>query len=280
MLDTFSYGRVKRLNPESPAQLVNIDREEHRLGGAGNVAANVASLGGDVTLVARIGEDANGKIVAALCKEYGIRFESIVSKDVPTTTKSRIIETTYHQQLLRMDRETVSEITDGIAKKIFETVLGQLPSLIIVSDYRKGVVSESLVKALTATNVPIIADAKPGRIPFFKGALMIKPNYKEFFGQLGIPEENTDEAILAHGPALAKELDANLLITRSEKGASLVRKDGTVTHMPTEAREVFDVTGAGDTFIAAIAVAISEGRSLEEAAGFGNRASGIAVGKV
>jgi D-beta-D-heptose 7-phosphate kinase/D-beta-D-heptose 1-phosphate adenosyltransferase len=280
MLDQFLYGKVKRLNPESPSPLINIDREEHKLGGAANVAANVASLGGNAVLIGKIGKDSNGRIFSGLCESMGIRFDGIASDSEPTITKARIIEGTYGQQLLRMDYETIAHITDEVADRIFSLVQGHSPSLVIVSDYKKGVVIEKLARSLVASGIRVVADAKPGKIPHFENALLIKPNFKEFLGELGISEPNTDETIERYGPDLAKRLKTNLLVTRSEKGASLIHSDGSVVHMPTEALSVFDVTGAGDTFIAAVAVAITEGKSLEEAVRFGNRASGVAVGKV
>ena len=280
MLDKFSYGRVKRLNPESPAQLINIEREEYKLGGAANVAANIVSLGENAILVGRIGNDGHGLIFQNLCEKDGIRFEAIISEKAPTTTKARIIETTYHQQLIRMDHESILGIENTDITRVLSVVHEIKPDLIIISDYKKGFIDESLAKLLIETKIPVIADAKPGRLPWFRWAMLMKPNFKEFREQLGAEGENTDDFIEKYGAKLAHDLDTNLVITRSEHGASIVEKWGKIQHIPTEAQEVFDVTGAWDTYIAAMGIAIVNGKTITEAAQFGNKASGIVVGKV
>ena len=210
----------------------------------------------------------------------GFPFETIVSETEPTITKERIIETTYSQQLVRVDYERVGwEDTDCI--EYIRSIINVLsPDLIVISDYRKGLITKSLAEVIMSTGIPVLGDLKPGNLSWFRWALAIKPNFKEFQIQVGISGENTHAYIEMHGPALAYSLDTNLIITRSEHGVSVVLKNSEVYHMPILVQDVFDVTGAGDTFIAAMAVAICEGKTLLEAALFGNKASAIAVGKI
>ena len=280
MLDKFSYGRVNRLNPESPAPLIKIEREEYKLWGAANVAANIVSLGKRAVLVGRIGADEHGQIFQNLCREQGIDFEWISYSGNPTITKVRIIETTYHQQLVRMDHENIVAVQNAQILEILSIISHSPPDLIVISDYDKGLITQDFAKLLIATWISVIADAKPGRLGWFHGALIVKPNFKEFSEHLGIKWENTDIFIEAHGKWLAQLLETNLVITRSEHGASIIERWWEIQHIPTEAQDIFDVTGAGDTFIAAMAIALAEWETIADAARFGNRASGVVVGKV
>lgn len=280
MLDVFCYGRVKRLNPESPAPLILIEHEEYKLGGAANVAANIISLGGRAVLTGKIGADKNGEKLRHLCLAGALPFEALISETEPTITKERVIETTYHQQLIRIDYERIGQIGQDNVHQIESLIISTRPDIIVVSDYQKGLITEDIARVIMNSWAQILGDLKPGNLSWFHGAYVIKPNFKEFREQVGIVWENTDSFIETHGPWAARLLDTNLVITRSEHGVSVVMKDGTVHHMPTLAQDIFDVTGAGDTFIAAMAVALSEGKTLLEAAEFGNQASAVAVGQV
>ncbi|MDP2103550.1 MAG: PfkB family carbohydrate kinase [Candidatus Gracilibacteria bacterium] len=279
MLDKFTYGSVKRLNPEAPVPLVNIDREEYKLGGAANVAANIASLSQDVVLIGAIGDDINGRIFQGLCEENKIHLLPIKSTH-PTTTKQRFIESTYEQQLLRVDYEQRTSLSSGEENQIVQAIKTQKSGFIVISDYNKGIVTQKLIDNLTGEFDRILVDGKPANIRLFKGVYLIKPNFKEFCEMVGEKMDNTDAEVEKYGKKFAEDFGSNLVVTRGSKGATLVTKTGDVHHLHTQAQQVFDVTGAGDTFLATIAWALENGYPLIEAVKLGNKASGIVVGKV
>ena len=160
--------------------------------------------------------------------------------------------------MARIDYERIGNDDGKSTEHIRNIIKSVCPELIVVSDYQKGLITESLAQVIMESGIPVLADLKPGNMQWFRGIFAIKPNFKEFREQVGIAGENTDAFIEAHGPGLAISLDTNLIITRSEHGVSIVLKNSEVHHMPTAAQDVFDVTGAGDTFIAAMAVATAE----------------------
>ena len=283
MLDKYSYGSVKRLNPEWPNPLVNIDHEEYRLGGAANVAANIASLNGESELIGVLGEDNHGKKLHSLCKENNINLSPIINW-TPTITKQRIIETTYQQQLLRLDYEQKYTISQEYNEKIFNLIKNLHPQYIIFSDYNKWIINKELVdwvkKYAEDNNIKILVDAKPNNIKYFGGVYLIKPNFKEFRQMVGNEElPNTDEAIKEQWMKFVDIHKLNLVITRGDKWAILITKDGQFYSLPTQAQQVFDVTGAWDTFLSAITYALSQWKDLKSAVELGNKASWIVVGK-
>ncbi|MDD4151664.1 MAG: PfkB family carbohydrate kinase [Candidatus Gracilibacteria bacterium] len=283
MLDKFSYGEVKRLNPEGPNPLLNIIKEDFKLGGAANVAANISSLNGNCDLLGTIGNDLNGETFKNLLKENNINFFNLNS-NFKTITKQRFIENTYNQQMLRVDYEEKINLGKNDIEKIINQIKSNNYEIIIISDYNKGVFNEELFKQIQIIskdkNIKILIDSKPNHYSFIEDVFLLKPNFKEFSEIIGVNIDNTDENIENYGLNLAKNKKSNLVITRGSNGASLIELNGKITHLKTEARQVYDVTGAGDTFISAIASGLLTGYSLENSIILGNKASGIVVGKL
>ncbi len=267
MLDTYLKGEVSRISAEAPSPILKVDNEYNLLGGAGNVASNIVSLGGKAILFSFIGDDTQGEILKRLLKEHGI--ESFLDKDDKTTQKIRIIS--GNQQLARADREETKEKTfsqefkTDLEKKAVEA------DVIVISDYNKGAITRDLMDFLKQFQQKIIVDPKPINKELYKDVFLITPNEKE------IIEMTSVEDIEQAGNKLKEELRTNVLLTRGRNGMSLF-SDKRVD-IPTYAREVFNVVGAGDTAISALALAISSGASINEAAIIANYAAGITVEK-
>lgn len=284
MLDKYSYGLVKRLNPEWPSPLLNIDREEYKLGGAANVAANISSLNGLVELIGILWKDDHGKKFESLCQENSIHLTSIVT-GVPTITKQRFIETTYQQQLLRVDYEEKYSLSHQNNEVVIALLEQITPKYIIFSDYNKWIINKELVESVKfyaqKYDAKIFVDTKPNNIKYFEGVYLIKPNLKEFRQMIGNEElPNTEEALQKHWIEFVHQYKLNLVITRWSKWAILITKDWQSYSLPTKAKQVFDVTGAGDTFLAAIVYSLSQWSDLKSAVELGNKASWIVVGKL
>ncbi len=284
MLDKYSYGLVRRLNPEWPSQLLNVDREEYRLWWAANVAANISSLNGEVELIGTIGKDDHGKKFTSLCQEKYVHLTPVILW-IPTITKQRFIETTYQQQLLRVDYEERCVLSHQDNELVFSLLQDSNPQYIIFSDYNKWMINKELVDWVKyyaqKHDVKIFVDTKPSNLYLFDGVYLIKPNLKEFRQMIGYEElPNTDDAIKEYGLQFVAQYQVNLVITRWNKWAALVTKDGEFYSLPTKVKQVFDVTWAWDTFLAAIVYALAHGQDLKSAVELGNRASGIVVGKL
>ena len=284
MLDKYSYGLVKKLNPESPNPLVNIDYEEYKLWGAANVAANIACLKGTVELIGVLWKDDYGKKFESLCKQHNINLTSIVTW-VPTITKQRFIETTYQQQLLRVDYEEKYSLSHANNEIIIALLEHIVPDYIIFSDYDKWIINKELVEGVKLYakkhDIRIFVDIKPNNLKYFDDVYLIKPNLKEFRQMIGDDElQNTEVAIQKRWIEFVNQYKVNLVITRWSKWAILVTKEGQSYSLPTKAQQVFDVTGAGDTFLAAIVYALSQWNDLKYAVEFGNKASWIVVEKL
>ncbi len=303
MADKALHGTIQRLNPEwHGTPLVDIIWESWALWWVWNVAANASALWGRVTLIWRIGQDQGWVEIKKICEKYSIQFHGIVWS-LPTMVKTRVFEVNdRHKPLIRLDFWKTEDLRESDESKIMELIQNEVTknkqhgSLVVLSSYKKWFLTRTLVEKILSLGIPVITDAKPGQIPWFSKSLIIKPNFKEFKEQLQLsfPEEksliekaeNTHDFIMKYGPRLSKALESHLVITRSQLWATLVTISGHIFHLPTEALEVSDVTGAGDTFLAAIATHItSRGsslseRDLESAVRTGNRASGIAVGKM
>ncbi len=281
ILDQYHFGEVKRLNPESPMPLININKSEFRLGGAANVAANIITLGWDCVLIGNIGEDSHGDVIKKICTLYDIEFHPIMTEQ-PTISKARYIETTYNQQILRTDFEEAFSVDWGQIKAIIQQIKDANPDIIICSDYVKWVLQEDLIREISITfpNTKILVDTKPHKFMFYTNVFIFKPNFKEFKEVIGKDIENLDDEIALYGKSLAVQLNANVVVTRGSQWASIITQQWETTHLHTEAKTVFDVSGAGDTFLAGIAVKLNEWQSLENAVIFGNKASGVAVGKI
>lgn len=283
MLDIFSYGDVRRLNPESPAPLLNITHEEYKLWGSANVAANLSSLNDGVDMIWIIWKDSYGQIFQEMSQKHAITSHLIIGS-YPTITKQRFIENTYEQQLLRVDYENIYKKNDEYNKQIIRSLQGIRPEYIVISDYNKGIINDDLILEIKSfaekNDIKILADIKPFNAKLFNGVYLLKPNFREFCEIIGQKIDNTEEQIVKRWSLLVKEMWSNLVVTRGSKWAILMRVDWTSLSIPTQAQQVFDVTGAGDTFIATIAWALASGRDLDIAIMFGNKASGVVVGKV
>lgn len=284
MLDHFLWGRADRISPEAPVPVVRVERESLRLGGAANVAANLRSLGAAVRLISPVGADAPAAAFKRLLRSTGIAPGDLVAvKGRPTTQKTRVIA--HHQQVVRFDHEDTGPLPAGAAAGLRQAVGRALDwaQAVIVSDYDKGVVHGELMDTLARETrkrgLFLAVDPRPRNFALYKGADIVTPNLKEASEALGAPIKG-DAAVESAARQLIKrhKLGA-ILITRGEEGMSLVDR-GRVTHIPTMAREVYDVTGAGDTVIAALGLAVAAGAPLPEAALIANLAAGVVVGEV
>lgn len=273
MLDKYIYGHVSRISPEAPVPVVSLDREFYEIGGAGNVASNVASLGGEVSLFSFIGKDNEGTILKKLFSERKIDF--FYDENEATIYKQRIVAKTQH--LLRIDREEISE--KFFSPKTKQVLLNKLEEsdMIIISDYAKGAVTSDIMSLLKPYNSKMIVDPKPSNLSLaknpelYKGVFLITPNEKESFQLSGLSD------VYKAGEKIKRDLETNVIITRAEKGMMIFSDK--LFEMPTYAKEAHDITGAGDSMIAAISLAISSGATLEQAAIIGSNTSAIAVEK-
>ena len=279
MLDRYWHGATARISPEAPVPVVQVLGDELRAGGAGNVALNVASLGARARVVGLVGDDEAGRLLEDRLGERGVdcAFERV--QDAPTITKLRVIS--RHQQLIRLDFEERFAAIHG------ERVLAALEAgldgvdVLVLSDYAKGTLADvpALIALARARGVPVVVDPKGTDFSRYRGATIVKPNLSEFEAVVGhCPDEAT---LIARGEALRAELDLEaLLVTRGEQGVTLLQKGQPAHHQPTRALEVYDVTGAGDTVAATLALGLAAGGSMREAAVLANHAAGIVVGKV
>lgn len=286
ILDRYIFGKVTRISPEAPVPVVDVYEESYRLGGAANVANNIIALGGKAYLSGIIGKGMGGKIVRDLLSEKGIGQDYIFEDTRKTTVKTRIIG--GNQQIVRFDIEDRRRL-EGKTKETFISMIKRAVKdfdAVIVSDYKKGVVSEELFKVLVEykKNGGFIAvDPKIGHFRLYKYVSLITPNLAEAShgAEIEIKDEKT---LLKAGYTLLKKLSCDaVLITRGEEGMSLFQNSDSeveVTHLPTVAKKVFDVTGAGDTVIATITLTYVAGATLAQAAKISNVAAGVVVGKV
>jgi len=287
MLDKYTFWEVKRLNPEWPNPLLNVIKEEYRLGWSANVAANIASLNWKCKLIWVVWNDENRFTFESNVKKYNIDFYPIVLESYQTVVKQRFVENTYHQQLLRVDYEKI-EISEYEARRISENILEFIknlkPKIIVISDYNKWILYKNWIDKLKnvakENDILLLADSKPKNYELFKDFYLIKPNFKEFCEIIWKEIENEDKQIEKYWMKFVKKMNINLVITRWAKWASLITKEGKCYHLKTEAKKVFDVSGAWDTFIATIAYALNQWYALIDAVKLANKASGIVVWKV
>lgn len=283
ILDHYIWGKVNRISPEAPVPVVEVTREEYLMGGAANVAHNIVSLGGKASVIGIDGQDIAGEALMNILRQKGVNCDGIFTENRPTTVKTRVIA--HNQQVVRFDRED-KKYVDG---KILRGVLGYINSVllrydaIILSDYQKGMISSELIRDIVKKTKPkgtfIAVDPKVGHFDFYKGVSLITPNVMEASSGSNI-EIRDDRTLLRAGKSLMKKLSCKaVLITRGEQGMSLFEKNK-VTHIPTVARKVYDVTGAGDTVISAFTLACASGADMEGAAVIANHAAGIVVGEV
>ena len=283
MIDHYLWGSCQRISPEAPVQVVDISKETTVLGGAGNVINNLNSLGARVSVSSVIGDDEEGKELLRMLHDIGVNSDNIiVQDDRKTSKKSRVIAVS--QQIIRYDKESKEEITSESVERILSAVKSSITlyDMIIFSDYGKGVLTETLSQTVIALandcGVKVLVDPKGSDFSKYKGAFLLTPNKKEAMLATGIDIKDNDsleEALLQ----LKKECNLGVsLITLSEDGIATYDKE--LQKFPTVAKEVFDVTGAGDTVIASIAFALSAGLSLADTAAFSNLAAGVVVGKI
>jgi rfaE bifunctional protein kinase chain/domain len=286
IVDHFIWGTVSRISPEAPVPVVNVTHDNLLLGGSANVLHNIFALGARATICGVIGHDAMGDHLLGLIEALPSSTKGIVRlEDRPTTIKTRIVA--HGQQVVRVDRESTGEVDGDGLTAIKEFIDRHLDSFqaVIVSDYAKGIITPPLMDHLRERlrqhpAIPLIIDPKPCQPERFHGATIITPNHHEAEQLSGI--RITDEASLkAAGEKLLTTLDSRaVLITRGEAGMALFEKDKPLITIPTLAKEVFDVTGAGDTVIATLALGLASGLSFAEAASLANAAAGIVVGKI
>ena len=279
MLDRYWHGPAERVSPEAPVPVVHVRRQEARPGGAGNVALNLARLGAQPRLAALTGEDEAGDELAGLLEAAGVESHLERLAGQPTITKLRILS--RHQQLLRLDFE--GRFAAPAAAALLEKSRPALAQagLLILSDYGKGTLGDprAWIQAARAAGRPVLVDPKGRDFSVYRGATGLTPNLAEFEAVVG---PCIDEAQLeAKGRVLAADLKLDwLLVTRGEAGMSLIPRDGEALHLPTRAREVYDVTGAGDTVIATLGAALAVGEPLESAVALANLAAGLVVAKL
>lgn len=282
MFDRFTYGDVDRISPEAPIPVMKITRETEMLGGVGNVAANIMALGGEAIVLGVIGDDAIGHKTQSLAMQiFGAPL--LVEKGRQTTFKQRFVARS--QQMLRADSETTQAITAETAKALYLQAVGLLPACdaVILSDYLKGVLTPALtaqlISAANHAGKPVLADPKDKEVRKYRGASIIKPNQSELAMLTGAKLTDDNSVVLAARDVLQRgEIEA-IVVTRSAKGMLVVTQKGEMSALPTEARAVSDVSGAGDTVLAALALGVSSGVSLSEAAALANIAAGIVVSK-
>jgi len=288
ILDRYIFGKVNRISPEAPVPVVDVVRESFLLGGAANVANNIIALGGNVSVAGIIGRDTAGKYLREMLEQKNVGTEGIIEDKRPTTVKTRVVA--HNQQVVRFDREDSKRLEGKNLSLLLNYIKKAITvhDAVIVSDYKKGIVSAPLIKALVKYAKPdntfIAVDPKVGHFRFYKNVSLITPNLME--ASLGAGFEIRDEkSLMKAGKTLITRLSCkSLLVTRGEDGMSLFElensKEIKATHIPTVAQKVFDVTGAGDTVIATFALAYAAGASLEDAAVIANHAAGIVVGEV
>jgi len=285
MLDRYFWGSVARISPEAPVPVVEVDSESNRLGGAANVANNISSLGGTPLLMGVVGQDDSGRALKTIVADNGFHGDGIlIDPSRPTTVKTRVIAN--HKHVVRVDRETKDDIPADMRAKILDVLRRSASSLdaIIIQDYNKGVVTKELIHELVEfarqQNIIITVDPKFNNFFEYKNVTVFKPNRKETEEALGVrlgDQASIDRA----GRALVERLKAeHVLLTLGERGMSLFDSDGAVTHVPTAARQVADVSGAGDTVISTLTMALAAGASIKEAAMLANVAGGVVCGEV
>ncbi len=285
IMDEFLWGRVERISPEAPVPVVQVEEESLGLGGAGNVVNNIISLGGQALLCGVVGDDAMGRELVHMLEKMNSPSHGLVVEDRrPTTIKTRVVA--HSQQVVRVDREESEPVTEASIERIITTVKEQTGSIdaIVVSDYGKGVVTRSLMdglRSLGQDGQPILAvDPTVRNVALYKDVTLITPNNYEAQQMSGIHIED-DQSLRRVGAHLLEELGCQtVLITQGDKGMTLVEGNGETTQIPTVARKVFDVSGAGDTVIAAFTLALAAGLTPNEAALLSNLAAGIVVGEV
>ncbi|MEP6637079.1 MAG: D-glycero-beta-D-manno-heptose-7-phosphate kinase, partial [Acidobacteriota bacterium] len=285
MLDEFVWGDVTRISPEAPVPVVDIRRESVHLGGAANVLANLVALGANASVIGVIGKDSAGDRLRMSLREVSAQSDAylVVDGNRPSTVKTRIIA--HNQLVVRADRELRTPINGQTELRIIAALKDALENAaaLVVSDYDKGVVTPRIlteILPLAYERMPVLIDPKIRNLPAYRPATLITPNHHEALRMTGL-EEDTDDGLRQAANLIREKLNCDaVLITRGDRGMMLVEGAGEPVYVATAAREVYDVTGAGDTVIATLAAAMASGASLLDAANLANHAAGIVVGKV
>lgn len=282
MLDVYLIGDVERISPEAPVPVVRVRGRRYALGGAANVAQNVSAIGAQSQLVGAVGTDAGGATLRTMLDEMSVESDYLVEVDRPTTTKTRVLARS--QQLVRVDEEDDADFSAGEIERLLEAVRSAVhqADALVLEDYNKGVlVAEVITKAIgwaREREIPIVVDPKYRNFFAYRGATVFKPNRRELEAALGAAIN------LDHPQALPETFGRlgvdHLLLTLGERGMALLSQDGSVIRIPTMAREVYDVVGAGDTVTAYLGATLAAGASAREAAVIANFAAGIEVGKL
>lgn len=285
MIDQYLWGSVSRISPEAPVPVVRLERESFRLGGAGNVVSNLVALGARAIPAGVRGDDRFGDLLETQCRDAGVPTDGmIIASSRPTTVKTRVIA--HGQQVVRVDREVDTPPDAGVARRLQEKALALLGGVqgVIVSDYDKGALSAPLLAALlpeaARRRLPVIVDPKIRLFRHYVPATVVTPNAREAMEAGGGVARSEDEFEALGRRILAMLGCPYLLITRGEHGMLLLDKEGPSLSIPASAREVFDVTGAGDTVAATLALSVAAGATMPEAALLANHAAGVVVGKV
>ena len=289
IMDEFIWGDVSRISPEAPVPVLDVERETRLLGGAANVVRNMGALGADAILCGIVGDDAMGAEIVSELMRMGLRSDGVaVEKGRPTSIKTRVVA--RNQQIVRYDRESTAQIRTESVRKMLDFATATFPHIdaVVISDYGKGLISAPLMKGLsslmgmtsTHPQMVVAVDPKTGNFEHYAGVDVITPNHHEAGQFCGF--KIVDEVTLKK--AGRKMLDVlncrSVLITQGKDGMTLFERDGEITHIPTVAKKVFDVTGAGDTVISAISLGLAVGMDLKAAAYVANIAAGIVVGEV
>jgi D-beta-D-heptose 7-phosphate kinase/D-beta-D-heptose 1-phosphate adenosyltransferase len=282
MLDVYLHGDVERISPEAPVPVVRVRERRHALGGAANVANNVAAIGSRCELVAAVGRDRGGEILRAMLREIDADGSALVEVDRPTTTKTRVVARS--QQVVRVDEEDDADLSGSEVDRLLAAVDGAVgrADALVLEDYNKGVLVPQVITGAIAgarrRGIPVIVDPKYRNFFLYRGATVFKPNRRELEAALGAGVD------IDHPEALPETLRRlgvdHLLLTLGERGMALLGADGSVRRVPTVAREVYDVVGAGDTVTAYLAAILAAGGTVTEAAVIANYAAGVEVGKL
>jgi D-beta-D-heptose 7-phosphate kinase/D-beta-D-heptose 1-phosphate adenosyltransferase len=285
MLDEFLWGKVARISPEAPVPVVRVERQSFHLGGAANVAGNLCALGGSAVLAGVVGNDAAAERLREALERVGVVAHLLVGEpDRPTTVKTRIVA--HGQQVVRADREQSADVSEALEDRLLDVLRRELVGCqaLVVSDYQKGVITERLLGRVLALarrrQIPVLVDPKLRHFSRYKGVAVVTPNQTEAEQATGISLRDGAGVLAAGQRILAMLRCEAALITRGEQGLSLFERGRRPLHIATAAREVFDVTGAGDSVIATMALALAAGARASEAAILANHAAGVVVGKL
>jgi len=283
ILDRYHFGSVSRISPEAPVPVINVKKTTQTLGGAGNVANNIANLQAGAFVVGSCGDDGDAKSLKGMLDDINSGY-SFVETDSPTTTKLRVIGS--KQQICRLDFEEITKIEGKLRDKAMKTITKEIDKhqAVVISDYGKGFctpeICSEIIRLANKSGLPVIIDPKGSDWSKYAGATTVTPNVKELGEAVGRVVENIDEEVVLAAREIIDRVRLDfLIVTRSEQGITVVRKED-YTHIPTEAREVYDVSGAGDTVVASLALCLGKGYDIDDAVKVANRAAGIVVSKV